>query len=540
MELEYVAKAVRRFWPVVLLSLVLGILAGQFLQPSSDPRYEAVALLHVAPAADSALGSAADDRYVASQLVVLESPPMAARAAELAGVSMSEAQLAAATTFAQIPGTDVVRIVASSSSPEDAQAIANGYLDAYVEQVEQTSGDNQGADPTRLEETVAAVERQLGQVDQRIQNALAPYVQASESDPEAVIPTIEQVAPAIATQREVLLETYRELLRQRTTLEFEPEPTNSPVIQRAELPTDAIVESSRVLTLAITLVSVLFGVVIATVLARTSRRVLDGAEAAELLGVPFAATVPSERSLRARSLHQLQHLPPGYRAVVNELCVQVEARGVLDTSLNVLVTGSQRVSGTTTLAAGIAARFGEVGSKVVLVDLDFDQPDLSKCFGVEGDGLSALVFGGANGDGTTDHRLDGTVALTPTPLPNVSVVGRQPGFGQARPQRAELLAALDMAAEHGTVVIIDAGPMLAAPAAAVLAPHTDAVVLAVPVWSQERSALRVVARQLAGVKAHILPVAMPRLKRSHRLPVSATVTASTETGEREVLAPTAH
>jgi protein-tyrosine kinase len=290
-----------------------------------------------------------------------------------------------------------------------------------------------------------------------------------------------------------------------------------------------------VMTLAITLVFVLFGVVAATVLARTSRRVLDGAEAVDLLGVPFAATVPSERSLRARSLHQLQRLPPGYRAVVNELCVQVESRGVLDTPLSVLVTGSQRVSGTTTLAAGIAARFGEVGSKVVLVDLDFDQPDLSKCFGVEGDGLSALVFGrGATGD-----ALDKAAALTPTPLTNVSVVGRQTGFGQARPQRAELLAALDMAAEHANVVVIDAGPMLAAPAAAVLAPHTDAVVLAVPVWSQERASLKVVARQLASVKSHLLSVSMPRLKRSHRLPVSAPATTPAETNEPETLAPTA-
>jgi Mrp family chromosome partitioning ATPase len=310
------------------------------------------------------------------------------------------------------------------------------------------------------------------------------------------------------------------VLSQRTSLEFEPQtPTGSQVIQRAELPTAPIVRSSPVLVLALPIVGLLFGVGAATVLARASRRVLDEAEVSDVLGTPFAAALPRVQALRTTSSGKLPRPPEDYRAVVNELCVQVEARGKLDMPLTVLVTGSQRNAGATTLTAAIAARFGELGSRVVVVDLDFDRPDLSARFGVEGDGISALLGDElAVGSGAHDVRpVD--AAFTPTTSPNISVVGRQPGLGQTRPQRAELLAIMDSAVERADVVVFDGGPMLAAPAAAVLAQHTDTVVLAVPVWSQERASLKVIARQLAPMKAHLLPVAVPRMKRSRHTSV---------------------
>jgi Mrp family chromosome partitioning ATPase len=521
MELEYVAKAVRRFWPVVLLFAVLGVIAGQILQPSSTPRYESTALLLVAPP-DGGGGSAAGDRYVASQLVVLESPPLAARAAQLSGVPLADGSAAHDVFFIQIAGTDVVRVVASSASAEDSQAIANAFVDAYIERTGTTEGQVEELDETEIGTALAEIQRQLDDLDVRIEEALAPFVQSNEANPDVAIPTVEQVAPALATEREVLLETYRGLLSQRTQRQFQPTvTTGSQIIQRAELPTAASAQSSQVMTLALPIVGLLAGVCVATVLARASRRVLDTTEVTEVLGVPFAATVPADRALRTRSLFQLEHLPEDYDEVVNELCVQVEARGKLDMTLTVLVTGSQRVAGSTTLAAAMAVRFGALGSRVVLVDLDFDQPDLTKCFGVEGDGIDKLI--------------QGSDALTPTPLANVAVVGRRPDLGLPRPQRAELLMVLDAAAEGADVVVVDAGSMLAGPAAAVLAQHTDAVVLTVPVWHQERASLRIVARQLAAVKSHVLPVAMPRLRRSNRVSARPRAAVEAVTADLEVM-----
>ena len=357
MELEYVAKAVRRFWPVVLLSFVLGIIAGQLLQPSTPPRYESAALLLVTP--DSELGNTEGDRYVASQLVVLESPPLAAHAEELAGVSLADG--GATVAFNQITGTDVVRVIASSDSPADSQLLANAFLDAYVERTGETSGADKRLDTTEIEASLGEIEGQLGEVDPRIAEVMAPFLESADEASDAAIPEVEQVAPALATEREVLMETYRGLLSQRTNLEFQPVAPNSQIIPRAALPTDPLVKSSLMMAVALPILGLLFGIGAATVLARSSRRVLDGAEVVDRLDLPFATALPAEKMLRARSLFQLHALPDEYEAGVNELCVQLEARGRLDTPLTVLVTGSQRVSGSTTLAGAMAARFGALG-----------------------------------------------------------------------------------------------------------------------------------------------------------------------------------
>ncbi len=136
---------------------------------------------------------------------------------------------------------------------------------------------------------------------------------------------------------------------------------------------------------AVPIVVVAFGVAVATFLARSSRRVLDVEEASELLGLPFAGSLPRARALRTGALDRLPELPDEFARSINELCVQAEVHGRLDEPLTVLVTGSQRIAGTTTVAAAMAARFGELGARVVLVDLDFDRPDLAEFFGVEGE-----------------------------------------------------------------------------------------------------------------------------------------------------------
>ena len=129
MELEFVWKATRRYWAVVAVCGLLGVAAAVLLAPSVAVRYQSTALVLIL----SGEGGSAGDRYVSSELVILQSPPIAERAAELAGVSMSPSAIAENVTFAQIPGTDVVRIIAASPSPTEAQAIANGYVDAYLD-----------------------------------------------------------------------------------------------------------------------------------------------------------------------------------------------------------------------------------------------------------------------------------------------------------------------------------------------------------------------------------------------------------------------
>jgi Mrp family chromosome partitioning ATPase len=199
------------------------------------------------------------------------------------------------------------------------------------------------------------------------------------------------------------------------------------------------------------------------------------------------------------------------REVVNELCVQAEAQEAAGAALTIVVTGSQRVAGTTTLATAIAARFGEQGLRVALIDLDFEKPDLAEFYGVPDDGFAGLLSLLPPEAASREEGPRIGSVWTATPFPNVSVVGRSRGVEAPRPQRADLLVALDTAVMYADVVVLDAGPALGSPASGVLAQHADAIVLAVPVRAQDRWGLRLVARQLVQVRSYLLPVSMPRV-----------------------------
>jgi Mrp family chromosome partitioning ATPase len=506
LELEYVARAVRRFWPIVIVSVVLGAVLGLVVRPNATPRYESAALMRVTPSSNS--GDLGGDRYISSELVVLESPPIAERARQIAALPQNA--VTPAVSFAQLPGTDVVRIIASSSSAEYAQVYANAYLEAYREHARAAATENQ-ADATELAESLAEIERQLNDVSAQIEGVLEPYIEAAGAEGGAQIPAVEVVAPILNARKEVLVEQYRDLLTRSTAAQFNPVNSGGEIIQAAERPTIPTVESSRLFVLAVPVAMALLGIVVATVLARASRRVLDGMEVTQLLGVPFASVVPHDRALAGGSLADLPLRSDETTEVINELTVQAEAQNSAGSALTVLVAGSQRLAGTTTLSAAIATRFGEQGLRVALVDLDFEKPEISEFFGVQGDGFAAMLTllpPEASKWGEDERRSN---VFVPTPVDNVSVVGRSPHIDAARPQRADLLVAFDTAVLYADVVVFDAGPTLGSPASAVLSQHADAVVLAVPVRAQDRSALRLVARQLASVRSHLLPVAMPRL-----------------------------
>ncbi len=509
MELEFVWKATRRYWAVVAVCGLLGVAAAVLLAPSVAVRYQSTALVLIL----SGEGGSAGDRYVASELVILQSPPIAERAAELAGVSMSPAAIAENVTFAQIPGTDVVRIIAASPSPTEAQAIANGYVDAYLDARSALGSADQNIDEGLLNQRVTALEDQLDDVEQRVQEAMAPFVRAAEELADGgtpSVPAVQDVAPALAVEREVLIDQYRTVLSQLAGLQSgEPEQatTDRQVIQRAELPSQSLATSSSTLRLAIPIGGLLLGVALATALARSSRYVLDTDEIERTLEAPIVAVVPERRSLRSGSLDHLAQLPTDVRGSINRLCVQVESAGASAPGWSVVVTGTRRDIGTTTVAAAMAHRFSELGSRVLLIDFDTEDPAVSARFDVEEGGLAALA---------DVSRQDRLVPPTPSGFPMLSVIGGGSASARWRPSRQELRAALTSASLYADIVVVDAGPTLASSSAAVLAQSADAVVLTVPARRQPRETLELVARQLDLADRHLFPVIVPAPKKQGR------------------------
>ena len=215
MELAFLTKAVRRYWWVIALVAVIGAIPGLLVSGRGGGDYESRAVLLVAPPSQSALqvSFAGDpDRYVAGQLSVLRSEGMAQRAAEILDDGSTAATWPMPVRFEQAPLTDVVSIVAATADPEQSQAIADAYVEAYLAQLNSQLTASQTPELERLEEQIAEVVAQIDDVDARLEAVMAPLLDRNP------IPSPEQVAPALVSEKTLLLNEVTELEASRAEL----------------------------------------------------------------------------------------------------------------------------------------------------------------------------------------------------------------------------------------------------------------------------------------------------------------------------------
>lgn len=533
MELVYITRAIRRYWWVTVLGALLGLVAGILLGGGGGQTYEAQSRVLVAPPGGDSFGGTATDRYVQNQILVFDSDALAeAVAEEIDGLSPSDVR--SAVTFEQIPGSDILFINVSASSPELAQSIANGYVDAYFAATRAQLDDSQQPDLEAIEDAISDVEAALLIVDQRIEEVLAPFLNV----PEGVeVPTISQVSPTLDTERQALLDQYFQLLSSRNEVALGAQTrVGSQVVQRAGLPTVPVAEGISLLLVAGPLAGLMAGALGAVALARSSNRILDEDEAESVLGMPVAAVIPRDRALAAQRRDLAGPTPPSVAPVVHELCVRAEASAVSGPALTVVVGGADQHAGSTTIALAMARHFASLGSQVLLVDADGNDPELST---LAGEGVSGvrLLLSEDPAKALPSGRTDRSRPRHPWMRTVVSGM-RFSGLGEASDgqaiRRQDVATLLERAADHAQVVVIDAGTLMDAASNVALAQLADVVVLALPLKRQRRSTLEVTIRQLA-IRGALLPVMMgagvPKARRS-AVAAHAVDTAAGQDGDR--------
>ncbi len=532
MELSFVAVAVRRYWWAVVLGALVGVIGGQQLRADGPVLYDSTALVLVSEPTSTWVDAAVADRYLLGQLSVLRSSSLAAAVAERIGEDLDAAAVQSRTEMSQVADTDVISIRASAADAELAKAIADGYVAEYFATLQQRIDQAQAPGRQQLETALADVQVRLDDANATVAALLAPYL-AAEDEP---IPTLDQIDPALATRRQLLLQEYDRVALALDELELSSRVrTASQVIQIASDPEPRPTASGGAISLAVTLTGVLLGVVAACALAATTRRVLDQREVAELLGVGIVGDLPRAHQIGARPRSRLEDPPPRSIELIDRLVVQAESRAHLGESLTVAVVGAARGSGTTTLASLVANRFAAVGSQVLLVDADPRDNELTHTFGADPHGIASLVAAAGRASGprrlASLDRRDPSVA---TAVPGVRVLGSGDRSGGLALRRQQVPDLLDAATRLASVVVVDAGPVLSAASSTQLAQLVDAVVLAVPRRRLARRALMAVAEQLADRRDDLLVVVVPA--RRHRTRRVANETAAVE-HQIEVLAP---
>lgn len=508
MELVFITKAIRRYWWMVVIGTVVGLLAGALAAPADGDTYESEALIQVAPVTEFGSAATSTDRYVQNQLTLLDSIALAQQVADDVGES-SAAVVRSSTAVEQVDGTDIVRIYVRAGDPALSQDIANGYVDAYQESVRRQSLDAREPDIMSLQSSLSGLREQLTTVDAQIQAELAPFLPGGASANPLVVPGIEDVNPALATERTVLLEEYSELLIARNQMEFgtSQQRTGTQVLQRAELPTAPTDGGLALLLIAGPVIGAVLGAFAAVAWARVSRRVLDVDEIGDVLGAPVVGAIPAVRGVG--DFQQLVRAGPPEAIVpaIQQLCVQAEAAGgSTEGPLTVVVATASRGAGGTSTAALLARRYAENGTKVLLMDADSSDPALSRAFGGAARGIRSLIDAEVRGDTRRAATARSIRPYSETGYPNLRFAGLDETAEGRSLRRQDAPALLVAAGHHAQIVVVDVGPLMSAAASVHLAELCDALVLVVPEKRQDRGELELVGRQLKTMGTIALPV----------------------------------
>jgi Mrp family chromosome partitioning ATPase/capsular polysaccharide biosynthesis protein len=507
MELAFVIDSVRRYFWVVAIAVVFGVGAAVLLQGRGPEEYRSSAVLLLVPPADasSVALSGDNERYVSGQLAYLGSAGLAEGVADSLDDGITGAVVQAVMSFNHVPSTDVVEVTATTGDPARSQQIADAFVDRYIESLREQLEAAQGPELERLEGELETMDAELADIDEQIRDRMAPFLENPESGD--AIPTLEQVAPDLVSDKALLLDEYERIQDAKIDLELNARKVATVEVQAATLPAAPVPTGSKILLAAGLVGGGFMGLVAAVLLARLSPQLLGPRHAEDILGQPLVGTFPKDAALTRSPATLLRSLPDEVMVFADLACVRAEASSQTGSgSLVVVVIGADRGAGATTLATVMANRFATQGSEVLLVDADSRDPDITAAFGPNAKGVHDLLAIAPDLPDLRD-KADPDLAecLRNTSVPNLRVLGlgQAATAGGLRRQHASPLIAVT--SRIADVVVIDGGPLMEASSTVQLAHLADAVVLLIP-ERQKASGLEVVGRQLRGRRGSLLTV----------------------------------
>ena len=203
MELStYLSILRRRKW-IVILSVLLGVAIAAAITFLSTPQYVASTTVRVLTIGGGSVSAARPDITYTERLVNTYSRIITGN--KVRRQIMDQLGLDGLPTISvqSIPGTELIRIVAEATDPEDARDIANTAAQVLVDQNREFYSGGGGQ---TLQEILS---ERLTQADEALQDARANYEAALEANP--------QVESAVVAAREALDvrdRTYGSLLTQ--------------------------------------------------------------------------------------------------------------------------------------------------------------------------------------------------------------------------------------------------------------------------------------------------------------------------------------
>jgi non-specific protein-tyrosine kinase len=495
---HYIRLLWRRKWIIALSTVIVGGLALAFTA-TQTPLYRASSEVLLRPRTSESLFNAAGGGYVdpfrdaATQILVITGEPVRNRVQEKIGVAPT-------VSAASVGGTEIVRITAVSTDPDEAMKVANAYAVAYIEYRRSSDVEDLGQASQAIQEQVTALQRQVDGYERQI--AEAPPLQR-----EVVRSTVQSERDGLIAQIVGLKQTL-----DRIQLNNSLNRGGAQVVAQAQVPTTPFEPRPVKNGTSGAIVGLILGVVLAFVLDLLDDSVKTKEDVERItnrVGLHVVATVPSVRGWRDRKETRLimQEDPSSTTAeAYRTLRTSMQFMG-LDRPLKLVqVTSPQAGEGKTTTLSNLAVVWARAGQRVVMVDCDLRKPRLHEFFDLSSEvGLTSVLLG-----------------ETPLSQAVKKVAGEENLYvlpsGPEPPDPAEVLAGMRLieviTALQGMadVVLIDSAPVLPVADAAILASRVDGTLLVLSSGASNRKQVHRTLELLGQVGAPLIGVVLNRAK----------------------------
>ncbi len=415
------------------------------------------------------------------QLVVLR--PVAEETIKQLSLEITADELLARVDVAAVGQTNLIAIVASAPTPEEAAQIADTMALTYVEASRQRKRESITRAADEVEQRLEAARAEILDIGRRVQSSGASDELRAE---------LQIAVGTFSTLAEKL-----EQLRINEQLE-----SGSGVVVQAAVPVDAPVEPRPLRNLALGLVvGVVFGLGMAFLYEYLDNTIKSTEEAEKIYGAPVLGSIPLDKIEKGQTRRLVIVDAPGsstaeaYRVLRNSLDF-INFEHELKT---LLVSSAAPAEGKSTVAANLAMALSQSGKKVVLVSADFRRPTTDQFLSINNlVGLSDVLAG--------THSLKAALQRPSGDQLLVLAAGKMPPnpselLGSRKMQ--EVVAALQA---WGDWVIIDSPPLLAVSDPAASARWVDGVLMVSKAGESTRDAGRKAVELLDKVGARVLGV----------------------------------
>lgn len=499
MELQDYITPLRRWWWLILASVVIATLSAYLATRDLPPVYMARATLLVGTALKSS--NATGDTFGATR-------PLATAYAEIGRREKIAAAVMSKLGLEEMPDYDVnpsvdgqfIDIAVTDTNPELASAVANEIAEQLILQT--PSGDQ-----SQDAEVQAFVNQQLRETQQSIIDTKAE-IRAKEASLGSIssasaleatkgeIQTLEQRLEALQTRFASLMSSTREGATNRLE-----------VFEKAALPDIRfpVGPNIRLIILLAAMGGLVLSVGAAYVIEFLDDTIKSTDEVARLFPFPTIGFLGELERGKDGALSVADRPRSSFAETFRSLRTNLEFASVDRPLKTLLVTSAMPGDGKSSTAFNLALIIAQRGKKVVLIDADLRKPKIHTLLGVPNrDGLSDLFLGQVSvQDVIRPWRVDNLSVITSgTPPPNPTEL-----LGSKRMEQilAELNGLFDM-------VIVDGPPFFVADSW-VLSSKMDGVLVITQPGHTRKSAARAMVEQIRRVSAPVIGVAINRLNR---------------------------